>query len=220
MRLTYEYELQELNRELKEMARRVEYAIGQTVQAFADHNRTLAAEIIRGDRTVNDMERAIESRCLSLILKQTPVAGDLRVVSSALKVVTDLERIGDHASDIAELILQVHGDGSYQMIRHLPEMEEAVKEMLHDSIEAFIARDDQMAQEIIRMDDQVDQLFDQTKKDVAQMLKSSTDDESIDNAMDFLMAAKYLERIGDHAVNICEWTQFSKTGTVKNIRLL
>lgn len=220
MRLTYEYELQELNRELKEMARRVEYAIGQTVQAFADHNRTLAAEIIRGDRTVNDMERAIESRCLSLILKQTPVAGDLRVVSSALKVVTDLERIGDHASDIAELILQVHGDGSYQMIRHLPEMEEAVKEMLHDSIEAFIARDDQMAQEIIRMDDQVDQLFDQTKKDVARMLKSSTDDESIDNAMDFLMAAKYLERIGDHAVNICEWTQFSKTGTVKNIRLL
>lgn len=220
MRLTYEYELQELNRELKEMARRVEYAIGQTVQAFADHNRTLAAEIIRGDRTVNDMERAIESRCLSLILKQTPVAGDLRVVSSALKVVTDLERIGDHASDIAELILQVHGDGSYQMIRHLPEMEEAVKEMLHDSIEAFIARDDQMAQEIIRMDDQVDQLFDQTKKDVAQMLKSSTDDESIDNAIDFLMAAKYLERIGDHAVNICEWTQFSKTGTVKNIRLL
>ncbi|MDO5350002.1 MAG: phosphate signaling complex protein PhoU [Lachnospiraceae bacterium] len=220
MRLTYEYELQELNRELKEMARRVECAIGQTVQAFADHNRTLAAEIIRGDRTVNDMERAIESRCLSLILKQTPVAGDLRVVSSALKVVTDLERIGDHASDIAELILQVHGDGSYQMIRHLPEMEEAVKEMLHDSIEAFIARDDQMAQEIIRMDDQVDQLFDQTKKDVAQMMKSSMDDESIDNAIDFLMAAKYLERIGDHAVNICEWTQFSKTGTVKNIRLL
>ncbi|MDO5551375.1 MAG: phosphate signaling complex protein PhoU, partial [Lachnospiraceae bacterium] len=220
MRLTYEYELQELNRELKEMARRVECAIGQTVQAFADHNRTLAAEIIRGDRTVNDMERAIESRCLSLILKQTPVAGDLRVVSSALKVVTDLERIGDHASDIAELILQVHGDGSYQMIRHLPEMEEAVKEMLHNSIEAFIARDDQMAQEIIRMDDQVDQLFDQTKKDVAQMMKSSMDDESIDNAIDFLMAAKYLERIGDHAVNICEWTQFSKTGTVKNIRLL
>lgn len=220
MRLTYEYELQELNRELKEMARRVECAIGQTVQAFADHNRALAAEIIRGDRTVNDMERAIESRCLSIILKQTPVAGDLRVVSSALKVVTDLERIGDHASDIAELILQVHGDGSYQMIRHLPDMEEAVKEMLHDSIEAFIARDDQMAQEIIRMDDRVDQLFDQTKKDVAQMMKSSADDESIDNAIDFLMAAKYLERIGDHAVNICEWTQFSKTGTVKNIRLL
>lgn len=220
MRLTYEYELQELNRELKEMARRVELAISRTVQAFAEHDRVMAAEIIRGDRTINDMERAIESRCLSLILKQAPVAGDLRAVSAALKVVTDLERIGDHASDIGELILQVHGDGSYQMIRHLPEMEEAVKEMLHDSIEAFIARDEKQAEELVRKDDKVDLLFDQTKKEVAQMLKSSTDDDSIDNAIDFLMAAKYLERIGDHAVNICEWTQFSKTGTVKNIRLL
>ncbi len=220
MRLTYEYELREMNRELKEMARRVEAAIGRTVRAFAENDRAAAADIIRGDRTVNDMERAIESRCLSLILKQTPVAGDLRAVSAALKVVTDLERIGDHASDIAELILRVHGDGGDQLIRHLPEMEDAVKEMLHDSIEAFIAGDERMASEIIRMDDQVDQLFDQTKKDVAQMLKSSTDDDSVDNAIDFLMAAKYLERIGDHAVNICEWTQFSKTGTVNNIRLL
>lgn len=220
MRITYEHELQELNRELKEMARRVECAIGQTFCAFAKNDRAMAAEIIRGDRTVNDMERAIESRCLSLILKQTPVAGDLRVVSAALKVVTDLERVGDHASDIGELILQVHGNRGYERMKHLPEMEAAVKEMLHDSIEAFIARDDRMANEIIQKDDVVDRLFDQTKKDVALMLKNNDSDEMIDNAMDFLMAAKYLERIGDHAVNICEWTQFSKTGTVKNIRLL
>ena len=116
MRITYEHELQELKKELKEMARRVEAAIDQTFVAFESDNRAMAEEIIRGDRNINDMERAIESRCLSLILKQTPVAGDLRMVSTALKVVTDLERIGDHAGNIAEWVeysitgARKHGD--------------------------------------------------------------------------------------------------------------
>ena len=106
MRVTYKHELDMLNQDLKEMGRMVENAIGQTFVAFEDQNFVLAEDIIKGDRTVNDMERAIESRCLSLILRQQPVAGDLRQVSTALKVVTDLERIGDHASDIAELVLR------------------------------------------------------------------------------------------------------------------
>ena len=216
MRITYEHELQELKKELKEMARRVENAIDQTFVAFESDNRALAEEIIRGDRNINDMERAIESRCLSLILKQTPVAGDLRMVSTALKVVTDLERIGDHASDIAELILRIHGKDVYKMLDHLP----VASDMLHDAIEAFIAQDDSMSDEIIKKDDEIDQLFNQTKTDVAEMLKASSDDDNIDNAIDLLMISKYLERIGDHAVNICEWTQFSRTGAVKNVRIL
>ena len=166
------------------------------------------------------MERAIESRCLSLILKQTPVAGDLRMVSTALKVVTDLERIGDHASDIAELILRIHGKDVYKMLDHLPVMAAKASDMLHDAIEAFIAQDDSMSDEIIKKDDEIDQLFNQTKTDVAEMLKASSDDDNIDNAIDLLMISKYLERIGDHAVNICEWTQFSRTGAVKNVRIL
>ena len=220
MRITYEHELQELKKELKEMARRVENAIDQTFVAFESDNRALAEEIIRGDRNINDMERAIESRCLSLILKQTPVAGDLRMVSTALKVVTDLERIGDHASDIAELILRIHGKDVYKMLDHLPVMAANASDMLHDDIEAFIAQDDSMSDEIIKKDDEIDQLFNQTKTDVAEMLKASSDDDNIDNAIDLLMISKYLERIGDHAVNICEWTQFSRTGAVKNVRIL
>lgn len=220
MRITYEHELQELKKELKEMARRVENAIDQTFVAFESDNRALAEEIIRGDRNINDMERAIESRCLSLILKQTPVAGDLRMVSTALKVVTDLERIGDHASDIAELILRIHGKDVYKMLDHLPVMAAKASDMLHDAIEAFIVQDDSMSDEIIKKDDEIDQLFNQTKTDVAEMLKASSDDDNIDNAIDLLMISKYLERIGDHAVNICEWTQFSRTGAVKNVRIL
>ena len=202
------------------MARRVENAIDQTFVAFESDNRALAEEIIRGDRNINDMERAIESRCLSLILKQTPVAGDLRMVSTALKVVTDLERIGDHASDIAELILRIHGKDVYKMLDHLPVMAAKASDMLHDAIEAFIVQDDSMSDEIIKKDDEIDQLFNQTKTDVAEMLKASSDDDNIDNAIDLLMISKYLERIGDHAVNICEWTQFSRTGAVKNVRIL
>ena len=220
MRITYEHELQELKKELKEMARRVENAIDQTFVAFESDNRALAEEIIRGDRNINDMERAIESRCLSLILKRTPVAGDLRMVSTALKVVTDLERIGDHASDIAELILRIHGKDVYKMLDHLPVMAAKASDMLHDAIEAFIVQDDSMSDEIIKKDDEIDQLFNQTKTDVAEMLKASSDDDNIDNAIDLLMISKYLERIGDHAVNICEWTQFSRTGAVKNVRIL
>ncbi|MDO5416956.1 MAG: phosphate signaling complex protein PhoU [Lachnospiraceae bacterium] len=220
MRITYEHELQELNRELKEMSHRVANAIEQTFMAFVTENHAMAEEVIRGDRTINDMERTIESRCLSLILKQTPVAGDLRVVSTALKVVTDLERIGDHASDIAELIIRMHGDHVFELIPHLPIMANEAKEMLRDSIEAFIAQDDQLAETIVKRDDKVDQLFNQTKTDVAELLKTSKDTDTIDNAIDLLMVAKYLERIGDHAVNICEWTQFSRTGAVKNVRIL
>lgn len=220
MRITYEHELQELKKELKTMARQVESAIDQTFAAFADDDRDLAWEVIRDDRNINDMERAIEARCLSLILKQTPVAGDLRMVSTALKVVTDLERIGDHASDIAELVLQIRGKDGYQMLHHLPVMASRAGEMLHDAIEAFLAQDERASGEIIRKDDEIDRLFGQTKKDVAEMLKASVEDDQIDNAIDLLMIAKYLERIGDHAVNICEWTQFSRTGAVKNVRLL
>ena len=218
IRVTYEHELQELNKDLKEMAHMVVTAIEQTFIAFEDQNFTLAEEIIKGDRTVNDMERAIESRCLSLILRQQPVAGDLRQVSTALKVVTDLERIGDHASDIAELILRIKVEHAYHIVKHLPTMASAAQKMVHDAIEAFIAQDLDAAMEIIKRDDEVDSLFNQVKADVIELLKTSPD--QADQGIDLLMIAKYLERIGDHAVNVCEWTQFSKTGALKNVRIM
>lgn len=217
-RISYEHELTLLNNDLKEMGRLVENAIAQTFIAFEDQDFAKAEEIIKGDRTVNDMERAIESRCLSLILRQQPVASDLRVVSTALKVVTDLERIGDHASDIAELILRMKGDHVYHVVRHLPQMSVSAQEMVRDAIEAFISQDTVAAKKIMERDDVVDDLFCQVKNDVVALLKDSP--ELSDQCIDFLMIAKYLERIGDHAVNVCEWIEFCKTGSLKNVRIL
>ena len=218
MRITYEHELEELNKYLRDMAMMVEKAIEQTFVAFEDQNYTMAEDVIKGDRNVNDMERAIESRCLSRILRQQPVAKDLRQISTALKVVTDLERIGDHASDIAELILRIKSDHAYHIVQHLPAMAASAQKMVHDAVEAFIKQDVEEAEEIIRRDDEVDALFNQVKTDVVELLKSSPS--HADQGIDLLMIAKYLERIGDHAVNVCEWTQFCKTGALKNVRIM
>ncbi|GLB30222.1 phosphate transport system regulatory protein PhoU [Lacrimispora amygdalina] len=217
-RVNYEHELNLLNDDIKEMGRLVENSIEQCFIAFEDQDFEKAEDIIKGDRTINDLERSIEARCLSLILRQQPVAGDLRVVSSALKVVTDLERIGDHASDIAELILRIKGEHVYHVVRHIPSMAAAAREMVRSSIEAFIKQDLDTAKEIEKQDDVVDELFGKVKVDVVDLLKQST--EHIDQCIDLLMIAKYLERIGDHAVNVCEWTEFSKTGALKNVRIL
>lgn len=217
-RINYEHELNLLNDEIKEMGRMVEASIEQCFIAFEDQDFEKAEDIIKGDRSINDLERSIEARCLSLILRQQPVAGDLRVVSSALKVVTDLERIGDHASDIAELILRIKGEHVYHVVRHIPAMAEASREMVRISIEAFINQDLETAKQIELQDDVVDELFGKVKDDVVTLLLQST--EQIDQCIDLLMVAKYLERIGDHAVNVCEWTEFSKTGALKNVRIL
>ena len=195
-----------------------EHAIEETFVAFEDQDFERAEDVIKGDRNVNDMERAIEARCLSLILRQQPVACDLRKVSTALKVVTDIERIGDHASDIAELILRLKSDHAYHIVKHLPVMAQAAQEMVRDAIEAFIKQDLEEAARIIKKDDEVDALFNQVKTDVISLLKASPG--QADQAIDLLMVAKYLERIGDHAVNVCEWTQFSKTGALKNVRIM
>lgn len=217
-RISYERELTTLHENLIEMGNLIETAIRNTFAAFEDKNYALAEEIIRDDRNINDMERVIESRCLSLILRQQPVAGDLRVVSTALKVVTDMERIGDHASDIAELILRINGEHDFHSVTHLPEMAEAAVAMVHEAIQAFVNQDVDAAEQIIKEDDKVDELFNKVKNEVIDLLKQTGD--ISDQSIDFLMIAKYVERIGDHAVNICEWTQFSKTGKLKNVRIL
>ena len=217
VRVTYEHELEVLKQDLKEMAHMVESAIEQTFMAFEDQDYTMAEDVIKGDRTVNDMERAIESRCLSLILRQQPVASDLRQVSTALKVVTDLERIGDHASDIAELILRIKSEHAYHIVKHLPVMAASANAMVHDAIEAFINQDLDSAMEIIERDDEVDTLFNQVKDDVIHLLKSSPD--QADQGIDLLMVAKYLERIADHATNIAEWVEFSITGIHKESKV-
>lgn len=217
-RLSFEHELQLLKENLVEMGRLIESAIEKTLVAFETQNEVLANEIIQEDRNVNDIEKTIEARCLSLILKQQPVARDLRIVTTALKVVTDMERIGDHAADIAELIIREKREHVYSLVKHIPEMGKVAKEMVHDAVAAFTAVNVEEAREIMKRDDVVDDLFDKVKEEVASLLRSTS--EHVDQCVDILMIAKYFERIGDHAVNICEWTEFHETGSVNNIRIL
>jgi phosphate transport system protein len=217
-RLSFEHELQLLRGNLNEMGSLIEDAIDKTLLAFETQNEEIANEIIQGDRTINDIEKTIESRCLSLILKQQPVARDLRIVTAALKVVTDMERIGDHAADIAELIIREKREPIFNLVKYIPEMGKAAKEMVHDAVMAFTTLNMEEARLIELRDDIVDDLFDKVKGEVASLLRATN--EHVDQCVDILMIAKYLERIGDHAVNICEWTEFNETGSVNNIRIL
>ncbi|NLL74058.1 MAG: phosphate signaling complex protein PhoU [Clostridiales bacterium] len=217
-RISFDAELRLLKEDLFEMAHLIEVAIEKIMLAFENQDEKLAQEIIQGDRIINDIEKAIEARCLSLIIKQQPVASDLRFVTTALKVVTDMERIGDHAADIAELILREKREQIYELTQHIPEMGLATKKMVHASVDAFTTLNIERAREIIKQDDIVDDLFDKVKMEVANILKQSSN--QVDQCVDILMIAKYFERIGDHCVNICEWTEFRETGTLNNIRLL
>ena len=218
MRISFEQELENLNESLTEMGTRVEKIIENTFEAFRNNDRDALEKIISGDGDVDRMEKDIESKCLSLMLRQQPVARDLRHISMALKVVTDLERIGDHAVDIAELAMRLDQKDAESMIGYLPEMVENVKSMLRESITAFVNKDRELARSMEERDDILDGLFHRVKQEAVKLLKDGSAES--DKVVDLLMVAKYLERIGDHAVNVCEWTEFFDTGLVKNVRIL
>ncbi len=217
-RMLFLQELDELNAELTQMSEMVQEAIEKSFTALNQHDTGLAQEIIKGDRLIDNMERKIETHCLTLMLKQQPVAKDLRHISTALKVVTDLERMGDHASDIAELSTHLKEEPICSASKHLPAMVENVKAMVSDAIRAFIEKDTDTAKQFELRDDIIDAYFDKVKTEVVEFLKN--DGDKSDMAVDLLMIAKYLERIGDHAVNVCEWTEFSDTGSVGDISIL
>ena len=206
-RIMFDNELMELNNELVKMSEMVEKAIADSFEALNKRDYSLAKTVIKGDRNVDEMERKIESRCLSLML-----------IGGLFHVVSDIERIGDHAADIAELTIQMKDNCSFENVKHLPAMVENVSSMLRDAIQAFIERDTEAAEQIELRDDIIDALFDKVKDEVVELLKS--DSSQSDMAVDLLMLAKYLERIGDHAVNVCEWTEFSDTGAVNSVTLL
>ncbi len=217
-RNSFDKELEKLHMDLIKMGSMAEEAIEQSVRAFSLRDNALAKEIMEGDHQIDDMEKQIEAGCLSLILRQQPVAGDLRKITCALKMITDLERIADNAADIAELSLMIRGEHISEMMRHIPPMAKNSVEMVHHSIDAFVRSDLSLAEQVIAQDDTVDTLFCKVKDELGEILRQ--DRESSDDAIDFLMIAKYLERIADHAVNICEWVLFSETGIHKNKRIM
>lgn len=212
IRSRFDEQLELLNRELIEMGALCEQAISMAARALMSGDTKLAAQIAPLDGEIDQMERDVESRCLKLLLQQQPVAKDLRQVSAALKMVTDMERIGDQASDIAEIIGFLHGRGG-EDCAFIGQMGEATIRMVSGSIDAFVRRDTKLADEVIAHDDIVDAYFLKVKTALIQYIAASPDDGEY--ALDLLMIAKYFERIGDHAVNIAEWVLFSVTGVHK-----
>ncbi len=214
MRNRFDRELVQLNDELIEMGSLIEKAIEMAVSALVKQDVELAKQTIEMDTEIDNQERTIESLCLKLLLQQQPVARDLRVISAALKMITDMERIGDHASDISEITIQLADQKYIKELERTQEMAKEATVMLVKSIEAFVNKDIVLAGEVIGRDDRVDELFTEVKDELIDLIHEDTNNGA--QAADFLMIAKYLERIGDHATNIAEWVIFSITGQHKS----
>ena len=217
-RSEFDHELENLHLDLIRLGGLIEEAIDHAITALEKRDHALAQTVIQNDRQIDDLDRAIEARCLSLLLRQQPVASDLRAISTALKMVTDMERIGDQAADIADISLRF-GDAPFiKTLEHIPLMARIASSMVKESIDAFVKSDVKASHAIIQRDDEVDSLFETVKQELIGVLTRTPD--SADQAVDFLMIAKYLERIGDHAVNICGWVIFFVTGERKDTKIL
>lgn len=212
MRSRFDEQLATLNNELTRMGAMCEEAIEASSKALAMGNVKLTEKVFALDGEIKQMERTIETLCLKLLLQQQPVAGDLRQISAALKMITDMERIGTQAADIAEIITFLDGRTGKEC-EHIRFMAEATMQMVTESIDAFVKQDIVLARVAVDHDDRVDDLFMQAKTSLIRMIAEKPTDGGY--ALDLLMIAKYFERIGDHAVNIAEWVVFSVTGIHK-----
>ncbi len=214
MRSRFEAQLHELNNEIITMGAMVESAIAAATRALENRDVALATQVAGSDSAVDTKEREIEQLCLKLLLQQQPVASDLRMISAAMKMITDIERIGDQAADIAELTLLLCQQEGLLSAKKLKDMARATIHMVSGAIDAFVRRDLHLAREICEYDDIVDRQFDEIKADLVDAIRENRD--IGETAIDEIMIAKYFERIGDHAVNIAEWVDFSITGHLKH----
>lgn len=214
MREKYEAELKNLNASIIKMGKMIEVAIENSVVALLGRDTATAKVIATNDDKIDDMEKDIESQCLRLLLQQQPMASDLRIITAALKMITDMERIGDHAADIADLIIELP-DFSYSNMNAIAQIGSEITKMLNDSVESYINRDFNAAKNVIAHDDVIDELYYAIKKDLVEKIKKTDQGEQI---LDYLLIAKYFERIGDHCTNIAEWVIFAVTGERKTER--
>lgn len=216
MRNRFDRQLEELHVELIEMGSMCEDVIRKTSKLLQSGDAKVAREIRKEDSNIDEQERLVESLCLKLLLQQQPVAKDLRKVSAALKMITDMERIGDQASDIAEIIETTDFSVPTNDVK-LAKMAETTIAMVTESIDAYVKQDLELVREVIARDDEVDDLFLEVRQEIADDMVEAGDPMS---SLDLLMIAKYFERIGDHATNIAEWVEFSITGTHKDADIL
>ncbi|MBQ8884812.1 MAG: phosphate signaling complex protein PhoU [Clostridia bacterium] len=209
-RTVYLNALKELKEGILEMGEHIKTAIGRTINALKKDDLILAQAVINDDNVIDDKEKEIENLCLKLLLTQQPVASDMRKVSSALKMITDMERIGDFAADIAEIVTRGGRTGTSYTVPFIDAMSVAVIKMVDESILAFTDDNLELAQKVCRADDEVDELFNGAKEALLDCIRN--DEKFAERALDLMMVSKYLERIGDHATNIAEWVIFSVSG--------
>lgn len=210
MRSYFDKQLSTLNLELVKMGALCEEAISAAAKCLNNGDKTLIDKIKETERLIDEKEREIESLSMKLLLHQQPVAGDLRMISAALRMISDMERIGDQAADIAE-ILKFVGSDSKGIAAHIVDMASATKKMVTESVDSFVKRDLGMTHKVMKRDDTVDELFLKVKDELTKAICDNPEEGEI--YLDILMIAKYFERIGDHAVNIAEWVEYSITDT-------
>lgn len=213
MRSKFDEQLGKLNNEMIDMGNLIISNITSAIRAMKNKDRELALKIMRKDAEVDSAQKRIESTCFNLLIQQQPVARDLRTVTAAMKMVTDMERIGDHAADISEITVHLGDTSHIEKYEHISRMAAETTMMLSRAIEAYVERDTVKAEEVIAHDDVVDNLFNDAKSDVIDLIRTSPEDGI--EATDLLMIAKYFERIGDHATNIAEWVIYSLRTTEK-----
>jgi len=213
MRNRFDTELENLNLELIKMGSLIENSIETSAKALINQDLELIKEVYEFEIEIDEMEKTIESHCLKLLLQQQPVASDLRIISAALKIITDMERIGDNAVDIAEIARFLVNQIFIKDLVHLPQMAEATISMVKRAVDAFVNKDKELALEVCKFDDIVDDLFQVIKMELIEKIQENK--RNGEQAIDLLMVAKYLEKIGDHAENIAEWVIFSITGEHK-----
>lgn len=220
-RRTFDNELHALHNEFIEMGEMIEKAISQSIEAFNKGNEEMAREVSKNDYSVNKLEQEIQSKALNLLLRQQPVARDLRKISTALKVAGDMERIGDQGADIADIVLRFAKEHQPMQSIRIEDMAKTAIEMVRACVSAFTCDDVELANKVIAEDDKMDGLFDEVKSEIVKALKTAENNgEVIDSCVDLLMIAKHFEKIGDHAVNIAVWTKFCETGVLNDVRLL
>lgn len=213
MRESLDTQLEKLNVELIKMGALCEDAISTAVSGMLENNIKVLEKVFSIDSDIDKIEKDIEHLCTKLILQQQPVARDLRQITAALKMISDMERIGDQASDIAEMVPYVIGN-DISKETHIAKMAKAVIKMTNESIDSFVKRDLKLAKKVMADDDAVDELFLQIKKELIHLVQN--DNQNGEYYMDLLMIAKYLERIGDHTTNIAEWVEYTITGIHQN----
>lgn len=207
MRSKFDEQLLELNKEMIEMGNKIIRSIKSAIEALVSKDEKMAESIMESDTEVDRLQKKIESICFNLLIQQQPVAKDLRTVTAAMKMVTDMERIGDHAADISEMTILMGKGSQINEFPHISKMATETMIMLNHSIEAYVEKDVKKAKEVILHDDVVDDLFLEAKKDVIRLILTNPNEG--EEATDILMIAKYFERIGDHATNIAEWVIYS-----------